>query len=57
MLLNSFLVLAGREGGSGTLLIDTGIGLLEGLFDNEETTLGVSFSKIFSLSDLDQLSV
>ena len=57
MILTSFLVLAGREGGSRALLIVTGFGFLIVLLDDERTTLGVSLAEIFSLSDLEQLSV
>ena len=57
IVLISFLVFAGRGGGGGALLIVTGVGFLVGLLDVKETTLGVSLSEIFSLSDLDLLSV
>ena len=57
IILTSFLVLAGREGGSGALLIVTGFGFLIVLLDDEGTTLGVSLAEIFSLSDLERLSV
>ena len=57
MALTSFLVFAGRGGGGGALLIVTGVGFLIDLLDVEGTTLEVSLAKIFSLSDLDRLSV
>ena len=57
MILTSFLDLAGREGGGGALLIVTGFGILVVLFAIGGTTLGVSLAKIFSLRDLEQLSV
>ena len=57
MVLIYFLVFAGRGGGGGALLIVTRVGFLVGLLDIERTTLGVSLSEIFSLSDLDLLSV
>jgi len=57
MILTSFLVLAGRGGSGGALLIVTGFGFLIVLLDDERTTLGVSLAEIFSLSDLEQLSV
>jgi len=53
MILTSFLVLARRGGGCRALLIVTGFGFLIVLLDDEETTLGVSLAKIFSLSDLE----
>ena len=53
MTLTSFLVFARRGGGSGALLIVTGVGFLIDLLDVEGTTLGVSLAEIFSLSDLD----
>ena len=57
IVLISFLVFAGRGGSGGALLIVTGVGFLVGLLDVEGTTLGVSLSEIFSLSDLDLLLV
>ena len=57
MTLTSFLVFARRGGSGGALLIVTRVGFLIDLLDVEETTLGVSLAKIFSLSDLDRLSV
>ena len=57
MVLIYFLVFTGRGGSGGALLIVTGVGFLVGLLDVEGTTLGVSLSKFFSLSDLDLLSV
>jgi len=57
MILTSFLVLARRGGGGRALLIVTGFEFLIVLLDDEGTTLGVSLAKIFSLSDLEWLSV
>ena len=57
IILTSFLVLAGRGSGGRALLIVTGFGFLIVLLDDERTTLGVSLAEIFSLSDLEWLSV
>ena len=57
MILTSFLDLAGRGGGGGALLIVTRFGILVALFTVGGTTLGVSLAEIFSLRDLEQLSV
>ena len=57
MILTSFLDLAGRGGGGSALLIVTGFGVLVDLFVVGRATLGVSLAEIFSLRDLEQLSV